>query len=74
MPPTIGFSARYCFYVIVDSATKKILDFYVAEKTMVEYSGKMEPYAANVLLGSDKFDILNLLNFFQIEIKTILKG
>jgi len=61
---SIGFSARYCFYVIVDSATKKILDFYVAEKTMVEYSGKMEPYAANVLLGSDLNEKVYYLSHF----------
>jgi hypothetical protein len=46
-----GFSARYCFYAIVDAVTKKIVDFYVAEKQMAEYSAKLEPYAANVLLG-----------------------
>jgi hypothetical protein len=45
-----GFSATFCFYSIVETTTKKMLDFYVAEKTMTEYSAKMEPYALKVLL------------------------
>jgi hypothetical protein len=45
-----GFSATYCFYSIVETTTKKMLDFYVAEKSMTEYSAKMEPYALKVLL------------------------
>ncbi len=47
----LGFSARYCFYAVVDAGTKKIVEIYVAEKTMAEYSAKLEPYAANVILG-----------------------
>ncbi len=49
----LGFSARYCFYAVVEAVTKKIMDIYVAEKTMAEYSAKLEPYAANVILGMD---------------------
>lgn len=45
-----GFSARYCFYTIVEATSKLVLDFYVAEKTQVEYSGKMEPFATKILL------------------------
>jgi hypothetical protein len=30
-----GFTARYCFYTLVNSRTKQVVDFYVAEKTMV---------------------------------------
>jgi hypothetical protein len=46
-----GFSARLCFYTLIESVTNKIIDFYVAEKSMCEYSAKMEPYAAKVLLA-----------------------
>lgn len=28
-----GFSARYCFYTLVEASSKLVLDFYVAEKT-----------------------------------------
>lgn len=45
-----GFSASYCFYSIVEAESKQVLDFYVAEKTMTEYSAKMEALAAKVLL------------------------
>jgi hypothetical protein len=45
-----GFSARYCFYTVVEATSKLVLDFYVAEKTQVEYSSKMEPFAAKILL------------------------
>jgi hypothetical protein len=30
-----GFSARYCFYTLVEATSKLVLDFYVAEKTQV---------------------------------------
>ncbi len=30
-----GFSARFLFYTMIDSTTKLVVDFYVAEKTMV---------------------------------------
>lgn len=30
-----GFTARYCFYTIVETTSKLVLDFYVAEKTQV---------------------------------------
>jgi hypothetical protein len=46
-----GFSAAYCFYSIVEAKTKKIIDFFVAEKSMAEYSAKLEPLAAKVLLA-----------------------
>jgi hypothetical protein len=46
-----GFSAAYCFYSIVEAKTKMIIDFFVAEKTMAEYSAKLEPLAAKVLLA-----------------------
>jgi hypothetical protein len=45
-----GFNARYCFYTLVESTSRLVLDFYVAEKTQVEYSGKMEPFATKILL------------------------
>jgi hypothetical protein len=45
-----GFSASYCFYSIVESGSKQVLDFYVAEKTMTEYSAKMEALAMKILL------------------------
>jgi hypothetical protein len=45
-----GFSANFCFYSLVEAKTRLLLDFYVAEKTMAEYSAKMEPLAAKVLL------------------------
>ncbi len=45
-----GFSASYCFYSIVEAGTKKLLDFYVAEKSMTEYSSKMEAFATKILL------------------------
>lgn len=48
---TPGFSASYCFFTVVEAKTKKILDFYVAEKSMAEYSAKLEPVAAKVLLA-----------------------
>jgi solute carrier family 8 (sodium/calcium exchanger) len=35
----------------VEAKTKLLIDFYVAEKSMAEYSAKMEPFAAKVLLG-----------------------
>ncbi len=44
-----GFSATFCFYSIVEAKTKMIIDFFVAEKTMAEYSAKLEPLAAKVL-------------------------
>jgi len=31
-----GFTARYCLYTIVESSSKMLLDFYVAEKTQVK--------------------------------------
>lgn len=46
-----GFSARYCFYTLVETTSRCVLDFYVAEKTQVEYSGKMEPFAAKILMA-----------------------
>jgi hypothetical protein len=46
-----GFCANYCFYSLVESRSKLLIDFYVAEKSMAEYSAKMEPFAAKVLLG-----------------------
>jgi hypothetical protein len=46
-----GFSASYCFYSIVEAKTKLILDFFVAEKSMAEYSAKLEPLAAKILLA-----------------------
>lgn len=45
-----GFSASYCFYSIVETETRQIIDFYVAEKSMTEYSAKLEPFAAKILL------------------------
>jgi hypothetical protein len=30
-----GFSARYCFYTVVESTSNLLLDFYVAEKSQV---------------------------------------
>jgi hypothetical protein len=30
-----GFTARYCFYTIVEATSKRVVDFYVAEKTQV---------------------------------------
>jgi hypothetical protein len=30
-----GFTARFCFYTVVESVSKLVLDFYVAEKTQV---------------------------------------
>jgi solute carrier family 8 (sodium/calcium exchanger) len=35
---------------MVESKSKQIIDFFCAEKTMVEYSGKMEPFALKPLL------------------------
>lgn len=46
-----GFSAAYCFYSVVEAKTKMIVDFFVAEKSMAEYSAKLEPLAAKVLLA-----------------------
>ncbi len=34
----------------MESSSKKIIDFYVAHKSMTEYSAKMEPLAAKILL------------------------
>jgi hypothetical protein len=48
---SVGFCAYFCFYSLVEAKTKLLIDFYVAEKTMAEYSAKMEPFAAKVLLG-----------------------
>jgi hypothetical protein len=45
-----GFSARFCFYSIIEATSKLVLDFYIAEKTQVEYSAKMEPFATKILL------------------------
>ncbi len=30
-----GHNARYCFYTMIESVSKLVLDFYIAEKTMV---------------------------------------
>jgi hypothetical protein len=35
---------------MIESKSKMVIDFFCAEKTMVEYSGKMEPFAAKALL------------------------
>jgi hypothetical protein len=45
-----GFTASYCFYSICESTTKKMIDFYVCEKSMTEYSAKMEAFSTKVLL------------------------
>jgi hypothetical protein len=53
--------------------TKKIINFFVAEKTMAEYSAKMEPYAAGVAIG--KLILIyykNLLKNFGIVIKNFI--
>jgi hypothetical protein len=46
-----GFSASYCFYSMVETGSKKIIDFYVAEKSMTEYSAKMESFATKIILS-----------------------
>ena len=46
-----GFSASYCFYSAVETTTNKVLDFYVATKSMTEYSAKMEPFATKVIMA-----------------------
>lgn len=35
---------------MIETKSKMVLDFYCAEKTMCEYSGKMEAFAAKILL------------------------
>ena len=35
---------------MIESKSKMVIDFYCAEKSMVEYSGKMEPFATKALL------------------------
>jgi hypothetical protein len=30
-----GHNARYCFYTMIESVSKLVVDFYMAEKTMV---------------------------------------
>jgi hypothetical protein len=46
-----GFSASFCFYTFVEEKTKMVLDFYVAHKSMTEYSAKMESFATKMLLS-----------------------
>jgi hypothetical protein len=45
-----GYCANSCFYSLVETKTNKLIDFYVAEKSMAEYSAKMEPLAAKIVL------------------------
>lgn len=45
-----GWAAKHCTYVIQSLLTKKIIGIWVAEKSMVTSSSKMEPLAAKTLL------------------------
>jgi hypothetical protein len=44
-----GHNARYCFYTMIESVSKLVVDFYMAEKTMV--SGNF-PFFLKVYYGS----------------------
>jgi hypothetical protein len=35
---------------MIETKSNKVVAFFVAEKSMVEYSGKMEPFATKALL------------------------
>ena len=39
----------YIYFSMIESKSNMVIDFYCAEKSMVEYSGKMEPLATKVL-------------------------
>jgi solute carrier family 8 (sodium/calcium exchanger) len=45
-----GFMAAFCFYTFVETTSKKILDFYVAHKSMTEFSARMESLATKMLI------------------------
>ena len=45
-----GHTAAFCFYTFVEAKTKMVLDFYVAHKSMCEYSSRMESFATKMLL------------------------
>ena len=45
-----GHSAEYCTYTVVDTESNQLIDFYVAQKQMAEYSSKMEPLGAKMIL------------------------
>jgi hypothetical protein len=40
-----GHNARYCFYTMIESVSKLVVDFYMAEKTMV--SGNSQNHRIN---------------------------
>jgi hypothetical protein len=71
-----GFSARFCFYTIIDTSTNAIIDFYVAEKTMTEYSARMEPFAAKKLLSrlfQENIDVKVLTTDRSGSLKSLMK-
>jgi hypothetical protein len=71
-----GYSASYCFYSFVEASSKLMIDFYVAEKSMTEYSAKMEAFATKILLSrlhKEKISIWVCTTDRSGQLKTLLK-
>jgi hypothetical protein len=69
-----GFSARFLFYTMIDSTTKLVVDFYVAEKTMVSstvftvhYQSDSGPYGTCLILWYTFFARIRITTFLMMR-------
>ncbi len=61
---------------MIESKSNMVVDFFCAEKAMVEYSGKMEPLATKALLAGlhqKKLEVRVLATNRPGPVKTVMK-